>query len=111
MKSLEILLQTLEDQQLAQLESCVRFAMPTQKAYKLNKACRFIPLDKNPGMKPIGTEDVIQRIIGKAVTSFLRSAIINANGMHWIRPGCEIATHVSVSLLELKMKKIIKFSK
>ena len=34
-------------------------------------------------MRPIEIGDVIQRIIGKAVTSFLRSAIINANGMHW----------------------------
>ena len=34
-------------------------------------ACSLIPLDKNPGLRPIGIGEVLRRIIGKAVTTVL----------------------------------------
>ena len=30
-------------------------------------ACRLIPLNKNPGVRPIGVGEVLRRIIGKAI--------------------------------------------
>ena len=36
-------------------------------------ACSLIPLDKDPGLRPIGIGEVLRRIIGKAVTHVLRS--------------------------------------
>ena len=41
-------------------------------------ACRLIPLDKNPGLRPIGVGEVLRRIIGKAVTSTVKNEIIQA---------------------------------
>ena len=43
-------------------------------------ACRLIPLDKNPGCRPIGVGEVLRRIIGKAVTSILRPDLQGAAG-------------------------------
>ena len=43
-------------------------------------ACRLIPLDKNPGLRPIGIGEVLRRIIGKAVTSVLKTEMRDAAG-------------------------------
>ena len=55
-------------------------------------------------MRPIGTGEVIRRIIEKAVTSCLRSDIINTNGnlqlCTEIILGCQIAVHASVNMFE-----------
>ena len=43
-------------------------------------ACRLIPLDKNPGLRPIGIGDVLRRIIGKAVNNVLGNYLISVAG-------------------------------
>ena len=43
-------------------------------------ACRLIPLDKNPGLRPIGIGEVLRRIVGKAVTYVLRPEMRDAAG-------------------------------
>ena len=35
-------------------------------------ACRLIPLDKNPGLRPIGIGETLRRILGKAVMSVMK---------------------------------------
>ena len=42
--------------------------------------CRLIPLDKNPGLRPIGVCEVLRRIAGKTVVSILHSDVINSVG-------------------------------
>ena len=67
-------------------------------------ACRLIPLDKNPGLRPIGIGECIRRIMGKAVTNFLRPEIINSVGplqlAAGMEGGCEAAIHAMNSLFE-----------
>ena len=41
-------------------------------------ACRLIPLDKNPGIRPIGIGEVLRRIIGKAITTLVKPEILAA---------------------------------
>ena len=43
-------------------------------------ASRLIPLDKCPGVRPIGIGEVHRRIIAKAVMSFLKPDILEASG-------------------------------
>ena len=43
-------------------------------------ASRLIPLDKNPGVRPIGVGEVLRRTIGKAVTWSLSMEIKEAAG-------------------------------
>ena len=43
-------------------------------------ACRLIPLDKSPGIRPIGVEEALRRIIGKVILTELKSDILNVTG-------------------------------
>ena len=43
-------------------------------------ACRLIPLNKNPGVRPIGVGEVLGRIMGKAVSWELKEDIKDAAG-------------------------------
>ena len=60
-------------------------------------ASRLIPLNKNPGIQPIGVREVIRRIIGKAVVHTLKVDIISSVGNLQVCAGqessCEAAIH------------------
>ena len=43
-------------------------------------SCRLIPLDKNPGIRPIGVGEVLRQIIGKTISVFLKEEIKQAAG-------------------------------
>ena len=43
-------------------------------------SCRLIPLDKNPGIRPIGVGEVLRRIIGKTVSAFFKEELKQAAG-------------------------------
>ena len=43
-------------------------------------ACRLIPLDKNPCLRPIGIDEVLRRIIGKAVNNVLGNDLKSVAG-------------------------------
>jgi len=45
-------------------------------------ACRLIPLNKNPGIGPIGVGEILRRILGKAIVCITRDHIKNC----WIAP-------------------------
>ena len=57
---------------------CTAHVSPLPIAPLLN--CRLIPLDKNPGVRPIGICEVLRRIMGKAVVILLKPDIINSVG-------------------------------
>ena len=43
-------------------------------------ACRLIPLDKKPGVRPIGIGETVRRIIGKAILGVTGDSIREATG-------------------------------
>ena len=43
-------------------------------------ACRLVPLDKNPGVRPIGVGVVLRRIIGKTTSAMFKEEIKEAVG-------------------------------
>ena len=60
-------------------------------------ACRLIPLNKNPGVRPIGVGEVLRRIIGKAIGWSLKQDLMEATGplqaSSGFRGGAEAAIH------------------
>ena len=60
-------------------------------------ACRLIPLDKCPGVRPIGIGEVPRRIVAKAILTLLQQDIIDASGPLQVcagqESGCEAAIH------------------
>ena len=60
-------------------------------------SCRLIPLDKCPGVRPIGIGEVVRRIIGKAVMRTVKHDLQDAVGAIQLcagqDAGCEAAVH------------------
>ena len=59
---------------------------------------RLIPLDKNPGIRPVEIGEVLRRIIGKSLMTVLKSDITRAAGVSQVvcaghPSGCEAAIH------------------
>ena len=46
-------------------------------------ACRLIPVDKDPSLRPIGIGEVLRRIIGKIVVYILKSELQEDANMCW----------------------------
>ena len=67
-------------------------------------ACRLIPLDKNPGVRPIGVGEVPRRIIAKAILCIIGGDIEKAAGPLQVCAGqdggCEAAVHAMRSIFQ-----------
>ena len=65
-------------------------------------ACRLIPLNKCPGVRPIGIGEVVRRIIGKAALKTTKQDLQNAVGSLQLcagqNAGCEAAVHAMSSI-------------
>ena len=60
-------------------------------------ACRLIPFNKNPGIRPIGVGEVLRRIVGKVVVWSVKNDIIKSVGSFQTcaghDSGCEATVH------------------
>ena len=69
-------------------------------------ACRLIPLDKNPGLRPIGIGEVLRRIAGKVVVTHFRTEIVTSVGSLQVcagqEAGCESIIHAMHAMYEDK---------
>ena len=67
-------------------------------------ACRLIPLDKNPGLRPIGVGEILRCIACKVVVYVIREDIISSVGSLQVCAGhetaCEAAIHAMHHIFE-----------
>ena len=54
--------------------------LETRTSLEAFTACRLIPLDKKPGLGPIGVCKVLRRITGKVITMIFKKDITDAVG-------------------------------
>lgn len=59
-------------------------------------ACRLIPLDKNPGLRPIGVGEVLRRIAGKVIVSVLKKDIVTSVGFLQVCAGQEAGSEAAI---------------
>ena len=67
-------------------------------------ACRLVPLDKNPRVRPIGICETVRRIVGKAIMYIVGDDVQEAAGPLQLcagqQAGCEAAVHALRSMFE-----------
>ena len=67
-------------------------------------ACRLIPLDKDPGLRPIGIGEVLRRIVGKMVVHILKPELQEDAGELQMcvgqEGGCEAGVHAMRDIFE-----------
>ena len=69
-------------------------------------ACRLIPLDKNPGLRPIGIGETLRRILGKAVMSVLkRDVLVIYNSVEGMLVDVKLAFTLSWTCFMTKTRK------
>ena len=59
-------------------------------------ACRLIPLDKQPGVRPIEIGEILRRVIGKIVMKLLKRDILKATGSLQIWAGQDAGTEAAI---------------
>ena len=62
---------------------------------------RLIPLNKHPGIRPIGVGEVVRRIIGKAVLSVTASFVQKATGSLQLCAGQEAGIEAAIHAIRL----------
>ena len=74
-------------------------------------ACRLIPLNKNPGLRPIGVGEVLRRIIGKSVANVLKSDVKHSVGSLQVcagqDAGCEAAVHAIHRIFDQEVSEAV----
>jgi len=67
-------------------------------------SCGLIPLDKNPGLRPIGIGEVLRRIIGRIVMKTFKQQIMKSVGPLQMcagqKAGCEALVHAFREMFE-----------
>ena len=87
---------------LACTAKCICMSYIDPKSLTASTARRLIPLNKNPGVRPIGIGEVICRFIGKAVMKVVQldsqKVIVPLQLCAGMEAGCETAFHTMSSI-------------
>ena len=77
---------------------CTEFVDPASLEAFL--ACRLIPVDKKPGVRPIGVCEVLRRVVGKAVMTVVKADVVVATGPVQLCAGIEGGSEAAVNTLQ-----------
>ena len=83
-------------QQVAILAKRLATTMVDPSSIEALTACRLIPLNKNPGIRPIGIGEVLRRIIGKSISWVLRDEIQEAAGPLQVDTGLNAGAEAAI---------------
>ena len=67
--------------------------------------CRLIPLDKNPGVRPIGVGEVLRRSFGKALMHVIKGDITKSAGSRQV---CAAGSDAAVNAMN-KLRRMLFF--
>ena len=67
--------------------------------------CLLIPLDKNPGLQPIGVGEILRRIIRKVIVSVLKKEAVSSAGSLQVCAGKEAGSEAAIHAIE-KISKV-----
>ena len=67
--------------------------------------CRFIPLDKNPGLRPTGFWKILRRITGKVIASVLKKEVVSSAGSPQVCAGQEAGSEAHIQAMEKILKE------
>ena len=65
----------------------------------------LIPLDKNPGLRPIGVGEILRRITGKVIVSVLEKEVISSSGSLQVCAGQEAGSEAAIHAMEKIFKE------
>ena len=68
-------------------------------------ACRLIPLDKNPGLRPIGVGEILRRITGKIIVPVVKKEVISSTGSLQVYAGQEAGSEAAIHAMEKIFKE------
>ena len=91
-------------EQIASLARKLASEIVDPSALEALTSCRLIPLDKNPGVRPIGIGEVLRRIMGKSIGWVLKNDLMEATGplqaASGFKGGAEAAIHAMRQVFE-----------
>ena len=91
-------------EQIARLARKLATEVTDPKTLEAYVACRLIPLNKNPGVRPIGVGEILRRLVGKCVGWVLKDDIQEAAGplqvATGLQNGAEAAIHAMKQIYE-----------
>ena len=74
-------------------------------------ACRLIPLDKQPGARPIGIGEILRRAFGKIVMKLLKRDVLKATGSLQLcaeqDAGGEVAIHAVYEMFYKESTEVV----
>ena len=68
-------------------------------------AYRLIPLDKNPGLRPIEVGEILRRITGKVIVSVLKKEVVSSAGSLQVCAGQEAGSEPAIHAMEKIFKE------
>ena len=74
--------------------------METTISLEAFTACRLIPLDKKPGLRPVGVVEVLRRIAGKVVMMIFKKDIADTAGPLQLSAGQEAGTEAAIHAMQ-----------